>query len=55
MDLYSGDLSYFSPMDLRISSSISRNSMGARMMVISEWVARAAAMKLMASMGSSDK
>ena len=42
------------PMVFRTSSSISRNSMGARRMVISDLVTRAAAMKLMASIGSSE-
>ena len=51
---YSGDLAMRAPMVFRTSSSISRNSMGARRMVISDLVTRAAAMKLMASIGSSE-
>ena len=54
LERYSGDLVILACMFRRISSSISKNSMGARRIVISEWVTRAVAMKLMASMGSSE-
>ena len=53
LEKYSSDNSKFSFIFLRVSSSISRNSIGARLMVISELVTILAAMKLMASIGSS--
>lgn len=50
---YSGDSCIFWPMLRRISSSISRNSTGTRLICISDLVTTPAAIKLMASMGSS--
>lgn len=50
---YSGLIFIFWPMLRRISSSISKNSMGTRLTPISDLVTTPAAMKLMASIGSS--
>jgi hypothetical protein len=47
-------MSYFMPMPSSVASSISRNSMGTRLMVIEDSVTTAAASRLMASMGSSE-
>ena len=52
--LYSGVISYFNPIPDNIANSISRNSIGARLMVISELVTIPAAIKLIASIGSSE-
>ena len=53
-EAYSGVMSYFIPMPSSSASSISRNSIGTRRMVISDSVTTAAASRLIASIGSSD-
>ena len=52
-EVYSSLRSYFIPIPSSVASSISRNSMGARQMVMEEWVTTAAAIRLIASIGSS--
>ena len=51
---YSGVMSKRSPISSRVASSISRNSIGTRSMVMVDSVTTAAAIRLIASIGSSE-